>query len=256
MGMAVARRLGERGRLILADRDEAHLQRQCEALRAEGHEVAGVVCDVVDPEAVTRLAAATAEHGPLRVLAHVVGLSPSMADQRTILEVNLVGATRVHDALLPLAVADTAAIFVASLAAQIPPPAAEVTALLDQPLAHDFAGRLEATLSQPLTTALAYQLSKYGLVRMCQRNAATWGAKGARIVSLSPGLIATPMGALEFERQPMKYDLLRRTPLGRQGGMLEIADVVEFLASDRASFISGIDLLVDGGLSAAMRHPA
>jgi NAD(P)-dependent dehydrogenase (short-subunit alcohol dehydrogenase family) len=77
---------------------------------------------------------------------------------------------------------------------------------------------------------------------------------GARIVSLSPGLIATPMGALEFERQPVKYDLLAKTPIRREGTMLEIADTIEFLASDRASFISGIDLLVDGGLTAALSH--
>jgi NAD(P)-dependent dehydrogenase (short-subunit alcohol dehydrogenase family) len=256
MGMAAARRLGERHRLILADRDEPHLQRQSEALRAEGHDVVGVACDVVDPAAVARLAAATAQRGPLRVLAHVVGLSPSMADWRTIMNVNLVGAALVHDAMLPLAVADAAAIFVASMAAQIAPPADDVTALLDRPLEPGFSERLEAALREPPTPALAYQLSKFALVRMCQRNAAAWGARGARIVSLSPGLIASPMGALEFERQPMKHGLLQRTPLGREGGLLEIADALEFLASDRASFVSGIDLLVDGGLAAAMRHPA
>ena len=93
------------------------------------------------------------------------------------------------------------------------------------------------------------------LIRMCQRRAATWGARGARILSLSPGLIATPMGALEFQNRPQKYTLLATTPIKREGTMLEIADAVEFLLSDRASFISGIDLLVDGGLAAAMRYP-
>ena len=72
-------------------------------------------------------------------------------------------------------------------------------------------------------------------------------------MSMSRGMIATPMGTLEYKHQPMKYEYLRRTPLGREGTMLEMADVVEFLASDRASFITGIDLLVDGGLTAALR---
>ena len=75
-------------------------------------------------------------------------------------------------------------------------------------------------------------------------------------MSLSPGLIATPMGALEFRNRPQKYTLLATTPIKREGTMLEIADAVEFLLSDRASFISGIDLLVDGGLTAAIRYPA
>ena len=61
-------------------------------------------------------------------------------------------------------------------------------------------------------------------------------------------------GALEFERQPMKYDLLAATPITREGTMVEIADGVEFLTSSRASFITGIDLLIDGGVTAALRH--
>lgn len=80
-----------------------------------------------------------------------------------------------------------------------------------------------------------------------------WGRRGLRINSLSPGLIATPMGALEFERQPMKYGLLAATPITREGTMVEIADGMEFLVSSRASFISGIDLLIDGGVTAALR---
>ena len=72
-------------------------------------------------------------------------------------------------------------------------------------------------------------------------------------MSLSPGLIATPMGALEFVAQPEKRRLLPLTPLAREGTMVEIADAVEFLLSDRASFITGIDLLVDGGISTVLR---
>jgi NAD(P)-dependent dehydrogenase (short-subunit alcohol dehydrogenase family) len=62
------------------------------------------------------------------------------------------------------------------------------------------------------------------------------------------------MGALEFERQPIKYELLAKTPPAREGTMLEIADTIDFLASDRASFISGTDILVDGGIAAALRY--
>jgi NAD(P)-dependent dehydrogenase (short-subunit alcohol dehydrogenase family) len=99
---------------------------------------------------------------------------------------------------------------------------------------------------------MAYTLSKYGLISYCRREAAAWGERGARIVSLSPGLIATPQGAREFERSVSKVRLYEQTPLRREGTMLEIADAIEFLASDKASFISGTDLLVDGGLYAAL----
>lgn len=82
----------------------------------------------------------------------------------------------------------------------------------------------------------------------------SWGAKGLRIVSLSPGLIATPMGVLEFNKSPSKHRLLAAVPLERECTMLEIANVADFLVSDAASFISGTDILVDGGMIATLRH--
>lgn len=256
MGAAIARRLGARHRLILADRDPAHLDRLIAALRVEGHDARGVLCDVTDPVAVAKLAQAVSEAGPLAALAHVVGLSPSMGDFRAIMAVNLVGARLIHDAMLPLAGTGAAAIFIASLAAHAAPIDVSLHAILDDPLAPAFLDTLEGALGEPATPTLAYRLSKSALIRLCQREARAWGTRGARILSLSPGLIATPMGALEFEKQPMKYDMLAATPLAREGTMLEIAATVDFLVSRDASFISGTDILVDGGLLAASRHPS
>jgi NAD(P)-dependent dehydrogenase (short-subunit alcohol dehydrogenase family) len=239
--------------VLLADRDGEHLERQVVALRSEGHEVHGITCDVVEPDAVRRLAAAAERSGPVRALAHVVGLSPSMADGEMVLRVNLVGPTLVADAFFELAGPGTAAVFVASLAGHLVELTPEETAALGDPRAPDFPAAVVAATRGELDGARAYQLSKAALIRMCRDRAAAWGARGARIVSLSPGLIATPMGALEFAAQPEKRRLLPLTPLGREGTMVEIADAVEFLLSDRASFITGIDLLVDGGISTVLR---
>jgi len=253
MAMAIARRLGDTYRVMLADRDSEHLERQVAALRSEGHEATGVVCDVVDPAAVRSLAAAAEQSGPVRALAHVVGLSPSMADGDTVLRVNLVGPTLIADAFVELARPGTAAVFVASLAGHLVALTPEETAALDDPLAPDFSAAVAAAAGGDIDPAQAYQLSKAALLRMCRQRAAAWGARGARIVSLSPGLIATPMGAREFAAQPEKRRLLPLTPLGREGTMVEIADAVDFLLSDRASFVTGTDLLVDGGISSALR---
>lgn len=107
------------------------------------------------------------------------------------------------------------------------------------------------------TPDLAYSLSKFAVNRMCARQAAAWGRHGARIVSMSPGIIATPTDALKFIGRGCgpKLDMLRRTPLGREGTMLETADAMSSLESSRASFVTGTDLLVDGGVRAVARFP-
>ena len=181
-------------------------------------------------------------------------LSPSMADWRTILAVNWLGAMRIERAFHTRAGQGSVAIFISSLAAHAPPPEPEAIALFDAGPLDDAIARLEAATAghEP---ADAYRLSKFAMNRMCRRRAAAWGARGARIVSLSPGLIATPMGALEFKGSPGKVALYEKTPLAREGTMIEIAAATEFLASDAASFISGTDLLIDGGLSAALQFP-
>lgn len=252
MGMAIARRLGQNHRLVLASQSAGRMEARREQLEGEGLDVAVVQCDVTDPASVEGLARFVGGHGRLRTLAHVAALSPSMADWDTIWRVNLVGAARMERAMLGLASQGSVAIFVSSLAAHMAPPLAPALRdLLDDPLAADFLDRLSETVAEHTPTQ-AYILSKLALNRLCRRAAPRWGARGARIVSMSPGLIATPMGALEFANQPGKIDLLDRTPLAREGTMLETADAVEFLASDKASFITGTDLLVDGGIGAVL----
>jgi len=255
IGMAIARRLGQRHRLLIADLDGARVAAAARQLCDEGHDATAHQCDITDAAAVDQLAEKVRQSGPFRVLVHVAALSPGMGQAETILSVNLKGAFLIERALQPLAEQGAAAIFIASLAAHIGPFPDAVLAEVDRALDDDLPGRLERASGAPITSGDAYRLSKRGLLRLCRRRAAAWGRQGARIVSLSPGLIASPMGALEFEKSPEKHRLLPLTPVPREGTMLEIADAVEFLASDRASFISGIDLLVDGGLAAALDHP-
>lgn len=253
MGMAVARRLSQSYRILIADIDEEKAAGAAQTLRHEGGDAVAAACDVTDPASVAALAETVDENGPLRVLAHVAGLSPSLADFPTILRVNLLGPALVTKALLPYAGQGTAAVLIASLAAHNVRPAEAVEAILRQPHQTDIAERLaEALGPDDVTPAKAYGLSKHALLGLCRREAATWGERGARIVSLSPGLIATPQGAAEFAKNPRKHELLDRTPLSREGTMQEIANAVEFLVSDKASFISGTDLLVDGGLAGTL----
>lgn len=252
LGMAAARRLSQRHRVLIADIDQDRAEAAAEALRQEGGDAEGFGCDVTAPAAVQALAERAADLGGLGVLAHVAALSPSMADFAAIMRVNLTGVALVAESLLPQATTGSAAILISSLGGhnlQLPDP---VETLLRAPTDPALVEKLAAELGEAATPAYAYSLAKHGLMAYCRGQAAAWGARGARIISLSPGIIATPMGALEFEKNPRKLQLYARTPLQREGTMLEIADALEFLASDKASFITGTDLLVDGGLGGTL----
>jgi NAD(P)-dependent dehydrogenase (short-subunit alcohol dehydrogenase family) len=253
MGMAAARRLSQRHRVLLADIDRDRAERGAEMLRDDGGDANAIACDITNAVAVRALGESVGVLGGFRVLAHVAGISPSLGDFRTIMRVNLVGAVAVAEALRPRATTATAAIFISSLAGHNFRPAEAVELVLRNPADPDFIEKLIAVLGETeATPQRAYALSKWALMAYCRSQASAWGERGARIVSLSPGMIATPQGALEFKRSPNKLKLFAHTPLKREGTMLEIADAIEFLASDRASFITGTDLLVDGGLAAAL----
>lgn len=253
MGMAVARRLAQTCRVLLADIDGARAEAGAAAMRAEGCDARGIACDVTDPAAVAALAARVGELGGLGTLAHVAGLSPSLGDYAAIMRVNLTGVALMAEALLAHARPGTAAVLIASLAAHNFRPSDAAIAVLRDPAAPNLPERLAAVIGEEAATPqMAYVYSKWGILSYARKQAARWGAKGARIVSLSPGLIATTQGALEFEKSAGKRAMFERSPLAREGTMLEIANAVEFLASARASFISGTDLLVDGGLAGTL----
>ena len=257
MGRACARRLGAQGVQLLTDVAAEPLEEAARELREEGLRVETQLCDVSDEASVRKLAERAQSLGPLRGIAHTAGISPTMASWRRIVEVDLVGTARLLRAFLPLAQRGTAAVCIASTAGHLAgtPLAAQVTAL-DDPLHEDLIGRLAPVIHaapDEVRAGIGYALAKYGVIRLCQREATAWGAVGARLVSLSPGIIRTPMGEQEFARQPMMATMVERTPLRRMGTPEEIAAAVDFLLGPAASFITGCDLLVDGGVTGALR---
>lgn len=253
LGMAVARRLGQTHRLLIADRDPDHVEQQNALLRSEGHDATFFVCDVTLDDDVAHLAATASSLLHVTTLANVVGLSPAAQDFRAIMAVNLVGATTVAKAFVDVLEPGGAAIFISSSSAHLRGVPDRLAPLLDDPLADGFIDAAAVALGDDADPAHAYMFSKAGLNRMCVRQAGAWGRRGLRIVSLSPGLISSPQGAESYRHSTGKMKMYEASPLGRECSMLEIANVVAFLASEQASFISGTDILVDGGLVANLK---
>jgi NAD(P)-dependent dehydrogenase (short-subunit alcohol dehydrogenase family) len=263
MGMSVARALGKRHPLLIVDIDAEHLEASIAALQWEGYVAAGHVCDIVDP-AQTRALGETLAQGPgVKALAHIAAVGMSIGDWRRMMEVDLFGAQRIADTVGPHMVRGGAAVFISSLASYLPPINPELEALLEDPLAPGFLDGIVALHGAEPDFDWTYNYAKLGVNRLAERMAAAWGEREIRALSLSPGMIDSPMARAEgptlpshdgTEARVSRSDKAREIPLGRQGRLLEITTVVDFLLSDAASFLNGIDIPVDGGHRAVWRQ--
>jgi NAD(P)-dependent dehydrogenase (short-subunit alcohol dehydrogenase family) len=256
MGRACVERFRD-DRLLLVDIDEQAL----EGARLLAPQSECAVVDLGSRASMHALVRRTEELGGLHRLVHLAGVSPMMASAARILEVDLAGTAVLLDGLVQVAGAGSVAICIASIAAHLTPVSPEMQAVLDDPISSDLTSRVERVLGSQLGPGMAYALAKHGVVRLCQRSAVAWGARGARIVSVSPGLIDTAMEQLELKDNPGKRGLVGRTPIhapeddgsdASPGRPSDIADAIAFLAGVQARFISGSDVRVDGGLVAAL----
>lgn len=262
MGLAIARRLGSGCRLVLSDFSQAQLDSAAQTLRHEGHDIETVQADISNASAVQNLAESAARFGVVRVIAHTAGLSPAQSPPDAIYKVDLLGVAHVIDAFLPVAVSGTSLVIIASVAG------------------HNAQGHLSAELERHLATAptsdllnhadiehvtstsaesgprfTAYGVSKRGNILRVQASAAAWGSKGARVNTVSPGLILTPMGHAELSGPMGEHmqDRIGKNPVARVGTASDVANAVAFLCSPEASFITGTDILVDGGWGVSAR---
>jgi NAD(P)-dependent dehydrogenase (short-subunit alcohol dehydrogenase family) len=254
MGVAVARRLGNGRNVLLADASSQGLDRAVTALTDEGYAARGMVTDVSDREAVHKLAEAAAAEGRVAAIVHTAGVSPATGPARTIVDVNLLGTAHVIDAFETVATRGTALVVISSMAGHVASLSREEEAALATTATEDLLG-LDVVTAIGDDAQTAYIVTKRANHLRVQAAALAWNLRGARINSVSPGVIATAMSRAEAASPSGAHmmDMLDASGSGRVGTPGEIADAVAFLTGPEASYITGTDLLVDGGQAAWLR---
>ena len=247
MGLPAAKRLAALGHaLLLVDLHADRLEAAAGPLRDTGAAVETLAGDIADPAFPDRLLAALGDR-EIGALVHTAGLSPTMAEGPRIMEVNYFATERLVDALCPRMAQGACAVLISSCSAYM-----VRNPDVDAAIGRLVGGDKDAVAAMTGTSQGAYPISKRAVIALVAHRAAAFGARGARIASIAPGLIDTGMGRAEFAASPQTQVMLDKTPLQRLGEGDEIASVAVFLCGKDASFVTGCDIKVDGGVLGAM----
>lgn len=254
IGMAIARRTGYGKKIIVADNKEENARKTAETLLDAGFDATAAYVDIASRDCVLHLLDDVLSQGRLVTFINAAGVSPSQASIKTILSVDLYGTAMLLEEVGKVIAEGGAGVTISSQSGHRLPALGEA---VDEELALTPADKLldlDVLRPENIRDSLhAYQLAKRCNVKRVMAEAVKWGEKGARINSISPGIIVTPLAVDEFNgpRGSFYKDMFARCPAKRPGTADEIANVAELLLSERGAFITGADILADGGATAS-----
>lgn len=256
IGMAIARRQGFGKHILLADFNEKLLESAAKELELASYKVATLKVDVSSRPSVRALADAGAALGSVVNLVNTAGVSPNMAPPDRVLAVDLYGSAVVFEEFERVIAPGGAGLVVSSMAGHM-------SAGLPAEQEHDLAfAPADELLAKPFlgpdavpNSMVAYIVSKRANYLRVQASAISWGKRGARVNSISPGIIATPLAQHELNSPigDIYRAMIDASPAKRMASPDEIAVAASYLLGPDAGFITGSDLLIDGGVIAAMR---
>ncbi len=256
MGIEIVERVAQNRTVLLGDISERNLATSREKLEYSGYSVETMQVDASDKESIYSFAKRAAELGDVKYYIHTAGASPNQANPKHIIMLDLIGSAYALDAFGEVIARDGAGILISS----------QTGYMLPQPLSNEEEYALTMTpadqlaelpMLQPdkiVNSGIAYIVAKRANQLRVRKSAIDWGNRGARINTISPGIIVTPLAYDEFQAAGDAYqEMIASSAMHRVGNPAEIANAAQFLLSDQATFITGTDLLVDGGTIAAIK---
>ena len=254
IGQAIARRVSAGKHVLLADLRLENAEAAAEVLNDAGFETSTSSVDVANRESVLALVAKATNLGEVTGLIHAAGVSPSQAPPELILHVDLYGTALVLHQFGKIIATGGSGVVIASqsghrLGALTP----EQDALLATTPAEQLLDLPMLQPAQVTDTLHAYQLAKRANALRVMAEAVRWGERGARVNTISPGIIITPlaMDELNGPRSESYRHMLSTSPAGRAGTPDEVANVAALLMGHDGAFITGSDILMDGGVTAS-----
>lgn len=254
IGMAIARRVGFGKKIIVGDKNIENAKEISKIMSDTGFDIEAIECDISSRESVLNLIKVGQKYGEISTLINSAGVSPSQAPVEVILKVDLYGTAVLLEETGKVIKNGGRGITISSQSGHRMP---ALTPKIDEQLATTPTEELlKLDVLQPKNikdTLHAYQMAKRCNVKRVMAEAVKWGKRNARINSISPGIIVTPLAIDEFNgpRGDFYKNMFAKCPAGRPGTADEVANIAEILLSEKADFISGSDFLIDGGATAA-----
>lgn len=254
IGMAIARRTGYEMKIIIGDKRMENAAGIAETMNQAGFDTVPVQMDLSSRQSICKLINTAQQYGNIAMLVNAAGVSPSQATVEEILKVDLYGTAMLLEEIGKIIKTGGVGVTISSQSGhRLPALGAETDRLLACTPTEELL-LLEILQPSHIRDSLhAYQLAKYCNTKRVMAEAVKWGRRGARINSISPGIIVTPLALDEFNgpRGNFYKNMFAQSPAGRPGTADEVANVAELLMGNRGAFITGSDILIDGGATAA-----
>ena len=254
IGMAIARRMGYGMKIIIGDKSLKNAEEIAATMKDAGFDTLALEMDLSNRESIQNMIAVAMKYGNITMLVNVAGVSPCQASIETILKVDLYGTAVLLEEVGKVIVKGGVGVTISSQSGKRMP---QLTPKEDALLACTPTEELlSLEILQPENikdTLHAYQLAKRCNEKRVMFESVRWGEKGARINSISPGIIVTPLAQDEFNgpRGDFYKNMFAKCPAGRPGTADEVANVAELLMSNKGAFITGTDFMCDGGATAS-----